>query len=286
MRQQRALGRRPSAHDLLPWPWNPGSCTPVCAAIPSPGRAAGFPNIPAPNGSNGPEFSECARNVLAAKPKKGNAVLFHSIKPNGELERRSMHTAWCVPLGCRAARAEGPPPAQQCIASSQRAACAPPPAARSSRARSGRRPSGCTWGATPPTTSAQRRSTRSRRCAVGRAGVAPGNLGFNSARSPLFEFQLSRAEPPSADPPPPPTLQMDQLFPECKDKEAACESWAGSGALLVLRERAPAPRAPASGRGQRACPVAPLVRVGALSSVCTAAAAPPRQASASRMWST
>jgi len=34
--------------------------------------------------------------VLAAKPKKGNAVLFHSIKPSGELERRSLHTAWWV----------------------------------------------------------------------------------------------------------------------------------------------------------------------------------------------
>lgn len=34
--------------------------------------------------------------VLAAKPKKGNAVLFHSIKPNGELERLSLHTAWCA----------------------------------------------------------------------------------------------------------------------------------------------------------------------------------------------
>ena len=41
--------------------------------------------------------SHCALlQVLAAKPKKGNAVLFHSIKPTGELERRSLHTAWCV----------------------------------------------------------------------------------------------------------------------------------------------------------------------------------------------
>jgi len=58
-----------------------------------------IPNIPAPNGDNGPEFSECARHHLAAKPKKGNAVLFHSIKPSGELERRSLHTACPVLKG-------------------------------------------------------------------------------------------------------------------------------------------------------------------------------------------
>ncbi|PSC72393.1 2-C-methyl-D-erythritol 4-phosphate chloroplastic [Micractinium conductrix] len=60
-----------------------------------------FPNIPAPNGDNGPEFSDCARKVLAAKPKKGNAVLFHSIKPNGELERLSLHTACPVTKGIK-----------------------------------------------------------------------------------------------------------------------------------------------------------------------------------------
>lgn len=60
-----------------------------------------FPNVPAPNGVNGPEFSECARHNLAAKPKKGNAVLFHSIKPSGELERRSMHTACPVIKGVK-----------------------------------------------------------------------------------------------------------------------------------------------------------------------------------------
>jgi prolyl 4-hydroxylase len=58
-----------------------------------------FPNIPAPDGDNGPEFSDCARHHLAAKPKKGNAVLFHSIKPSGELERRSLHTACPVIKG-------------------------------------------------------------------------------------------------------------------------------------------------------------------------------------------
>lgn len=42
-----------------------------------------FPNIPAPGGDNGPEFSDCARKFLAAKPRKGAAVLFHSIKTTG-----------------------------------------------------------------------------------------------------------------------------------------------------------------------------------------------------------
>lgn len=39
--------------------------------------------------------------VLAAKPKKGNAVLFHSIKPTGELERLSLHTACPVLKGVK-----------------------------------------------------------------------------------------------------------------------------------------------------------------------------------------
>lgn len=70
-----------------------------------------FPNIPAPGGDNGPEFSECARRHLAAKPKKGSAVLFHSVKPSGELERRSLHTAWCARClrwGCSTAGAGRP----------------------------------------------------------------------------------------------------------------------------------------------------------------------------------
>ncbi len=51
-----------------------------------------FPNIAAPGGENA-GFSECARYHLAAKPRKGTAILFHSIKPTGELERKSLHTA-------------------------------------------------------------------------------------------------------------------------------------------------------------------------------------------------
>lgn len=58
-----------------------------------------FPNIPLETENPAPEFSDCARKVLAAKPRKGAAVLFHSIKPTGELERRSLHTACPVIKG-------------------------------------------------------------------------------------------------------------------------------------------------------------------------------------------
>ncbi|KAG2489490.1 hypothetical protein HYH03_011943 [Edaphochlamys debaryana] len=59
-----------------------------------------FPNIPAPGGEN-VGFSECARYHLAAKPKKGTAILFHSIKPTGELEKKSLHTACPVIKGVK-----------------------------------------------------------------------------------------------------------------------------------------------------------------------------------------
>jgi hypothetical protein len=51
-----------------------------------------FPNIPAPGGEN-VGFSECARKHLAVKPRKGDAVLFHSIAPHGALEKKSLHAA-------------------------------------------------------------------------------------------------------------------------------------------------------------------------------------------------
>ncbi len=57
------------------------------------GGETAFPKIPAPGGDNGPDFSPCARYHLAAKPRKGSAVLFHSIKPNGDYEPRSLHAA-------------------------------------------------------------------------------------------------------------------------------------------------------------------------------------------------
>eukprot|EP00884_Botryococcus_braunii_P009280 jgi/Botrbrau1/18353/Bobra.0179s0078.1 len=59
-----------------------------------------FPNVPAPNGIN-EGFSECARYTLAAKPRKGDAILFHSMQPNGDLERRSLHEACPVLKGVK-----------------------------------------------------------------------------------------------------------------------------------------------------------------------------------------
>lgn len=109
-----------------------------------------FPNIPAPNGDNGPEFSDCARKVLAAKPKKGNAVLFHSIKPNGELERLSLHTACPVIKGVK-------------------------------------------WSAPK--------------------WVHVGHYAV-SGEQPVAIQQVT---------------QVDRDYPDCKDKDAACESWAGNG---------------------------------------------------------
>lgn len=57
-----------------------------------------FPKVPSPKGTN-PEFSECARNSLAVKPRKGDAILFHSMTFSGELEPRSMHGACPVIKG-------------------------------------------------------------------------------------------------------------------------------------------------------------------------------------------
>ncbi|PNH03801.1 Prolyl 4-hydroxylase subunit alpha-2 [Tetrabaena socialis] len=57
-----------------------------------------FSKIPAPNGINN-GFSACAKHHLAVKPRKGDALLFHSMKPGGELEPRSMHGACPVIKG-------------------------------------------------------------------------------------------------------------------------------------------------------------------------------------------
>ncbi len=57
-----------------------------------------FPRLPAPPNRPG-NWSECAKNLVAVKPGKGDAILFHSMKPNGELEERSMHGACPVIKG-------------------------------------------------------------------------------------------------------------------------------------------------------------------------------------------
>lgn len=62
-----------------------------------------FPNIPAPGGDNGPEYSKCARKHLAAKPRKGTAVLFHSIKTTGGWGREASACV-CDCEGCHMLR--------------------------------------------------------------------------------------------------------------------------------------------------------------------------------------
>lgn len=57
-----------------------------------------FNKLPAPGGEN-PTLSECARYNLAVKPRKGDALLFHSMTPHGQLEERSMHGACPVIKG-------------------------------------------------------------------------------------------------------------------------------------------------------------------------------------------
>ncbi|KAL6758810.1 hypothetical protein V8C86DRAFT_2585919 [Haematococcus lacustris] len=57
-----------------------------------------FPKLPAPGGSN-PQLSDCARHALAVRPRKGDAILFHSVTFNGTFEERSMHGACPVLRG-------------------------------------------------------------------------------------------------------------------------------------------------------------------------------------------
>lgn len=61
------------------------------------GGETAFPHVPAPGDNEG--FSECARPFLAAKPKKGDAILFHSMTPEAQLEEGSMHVACPVIRG-------------------------------------------------------------------------------------------------------------------------------------------------------------------------------------------
>ncbi len=57
-----------------------------------------FPNVPAAAGADA-DFSDCARPFLAARPRKGDAILFHSMTPEGLLERGSLHVACPVIKG-------------------------------------------------------------------------------------------------------------------------------------------------------------------------------------------
>jgi len=59
-----------------------------------------FPKLPTKDASGeNPTYSDCAKHSLAVKPKKGDAIFFHSMKPGGEFEERSMHGACPVIQG-------------------------------------------------------------------------------------------------------------------------------------------------------------------------------------------
>ncbi len=81
-----------------------------------------FPNVAVPD--QGPEWSDCARGSLAHKPKTGDMILFWSLKPDGEVDMGTTHTAcpviagekWSAPLWIRQARASPPCACAACAA--------------------------------------------------------------------------------------------------------------------------------------------------------------------------
>lgn len=50
-----------------------------------------FPNIPVPPGQTSENFSECAMQGLAAKPRRGDAVVFWSLTTAGMLNKGALH---------------------------------------------------------------------------------------------------------------------------------------------------------------------------------------------------
>lgn len=58
-----------------------------------------FPNTDIPNGRNASAFSVCGNNGKAVKPKKGDALLFWSMKVGGELDGGSSHAGCPVESG-------------------------------------------------------------------------------------------------------------------------------------------------------------------------------------------
>lgn len=44
-----------------------------------------------PSAAEAAAFSECGRKGLAVKPRKGDALLFHSLHPDGTTDTHSLH---------------------------------------------------------------------------------------------------------------------------------------------------------------------------------------------------
>lgn len=67
-----------------------------------------FPNIATPAAQSEAEFSECAMQGMAVRPRKGDATVFWSLKTTGELNQGALHGSCpvikgekCVPdAGC------------------------------------------------------------------------------------------------------------------------------------------------------------------------------------------
>lgn len=58
-----------------------------------------FPSAPVPSGASQEGLSECARRGLAFRPRKGSALLFFSLKPDGTMDPFSLHSGCPVIRG-------------------------------------------------------------------------------------------------------------------------------------------------------------------------------------------
>ena len=60
-----------------------------------------FPSSPKPEHQRGQEWSSCAQRGLSVKPRKGDALLFFSLDPKGELDPTSLHAGCPVISGVK-----------------------------------------------------------------------------------------------------------------------------------------------------------------------------------------
>jgi prolyl 4-hydroxylase len=65
-----------------------------------------FPSAPAADVASlrrpgDPPLSDCAKAGLAVRPRKGDALLFYSLQPDGELDKASLHGGCPVIRGAK-----------------------------------------------------------------------------------------------------------------------------------------------------------------------------------------
>ena len=71
-------------------------------STPESGGETIFPNVPAPPGQTlAAGFSQCAMEGLAVRPRKGDAVLFWSLRTDGTLDKGSLHGSCPVIAGTK-----------------------------------------------------------------------------------------------------------------------------------------------------------------------------------------